>query len=107
MSEKTVDELKTFTNKQVLSLVGSAIFITFVASGLYFKFNANDLKLDNLEKEHKVEMKSLRDEMKLMAKFFQSQFDTYKDDSKRRINTIRDRTDERLNQLERSNSDSQ
>lgn len=100
-----INDEKTFTNKQVISLVGGAIVATFVVSGLYFKFVANDIKLDAVEKEHKTEVKALRDEMKMMAKFFEGQFNTFKDDSKRRTNTIRDRHDERLGKLEESNSD--
>ena len=117
MSEgKNVNDLKTFTNKQVLSLCGATAVAVFFLSGYLFTFDDNDKRLDaaevlhkkdieTIEKYHDKDIETLKDEMKMMAKFFEDQFNTFKEDSKRRTNTIRDRTDGRLDKLELSNSD--
>lgn len=105
MSETTVDALKTFTNKQVLSLLGACAFIVFSGSGIYYRFQDMESKTFFLETQVETEIQMIRDEMKLGFEFMQDQRNGDKDGSRTRTNTIRDRTDLRLDKLEESNSD--
>lgn len=110
-------ETKTwFNNKQVITLVGFSIVSTFFVSGYVFTFDDNDKRLDEiealhikdnelLEKAHEREIGNLKEEMKIIGKFFQEQLNDIKEDGKRRTNTIRDRTDDRLDKLEERGSD--
>lgn len=92
-------------NKKNIQLVVATVMITATLMGIYGRFVYMEGKVEAIETTTKKEIQSLKEEFKLGFEFIQSQIKDNKDDNKRRTNTIRDRTDERLNLLERSNSD--
>ena len=104
--------------KKNIQLVAATVMVTASFLGIFYRFTtvetnqannkkATDLRMTNIEINHDNEITTLKDEMKLAFEFINSRMNDDNNDNKRRTNTIRDRTDERLNQLERSNSDSQ
>ena len=114
--KENIEAIKTFTNKQVITLVSASIIGTFFVSDYIFTFDDNDKRLDTIELLHEKDMlnqaamhdreiDALKEEMKLVGKFFQDQLNANQENNKRRTNTIRDRHDERLKELEKANSD--
>ena len=112
MSEVNIEHKTWFTNRQVLSLLGFAIFATYFTTQYLLTSDDNDERIDDVELEmeemeaaHDKDIKDIEKDMKDGYMFLQDQRKTDKEESQRRTNTIRDRHDERLKELEKSGSD--
>lgn len=121
--EKSLEKLKTFTNKQVLSIVIATAFIVFTAAGIWGTFNGMSSKITTLEsdmitlekemrKDFDADLKALRDNGEMGFELIQRAIDasnklqtTNYDNLYMRVSNIRDRTDETMDKIEKSISD--
>ena len=107
-----IEKAKVFTVKQVLSLMGATAFVVFVGTGIWWRFQSMEVEIQVLKGKHQQEMKNLKAEGSLGFTMMQSSVDAVSDkietiDAKldKRISTIRDRQNARLDKLEETGSD--